>query len=215
VGRPDDEKRPWNINIHYDAALCAAVPSDARRVLDVGCGDGFLAARFAEQVPEVVAVDLDAAVLERAKARFPHAPVDWRCANIFDISGSDGRFDAVLSNATLHHLPDTRRALQHLGSLVKPGGVLAVVTFVRPRVRDLPWQTVAFVARGIAIRLRGKWEHTAPQHWPPADSISDLRRIAAELLPGCRVSRLLYGRVLLRWSRPSTVAVTSSTRHML
>jgi len=54
-----------------------------------------------------------------------------------ELRPADGRFDAVLSNATLHHLPDTRGALEHLRSLVEPGGVLGIVTFVRPRVRDL------------------------------------------------------------------------------
>jgi 2-polyprenyl-3-methyl-5-hydroxy-6-metoxy-1,4-benzoquinol methylase len=37
---------PWNVNIHYDATLAGCVPATARSVLDVGCGDGFLAARL-------------------------------------------------------------------------------------------------------------------------------------------------------------------------
>jgi methylase of polypeptide subunit release factors len=50
----------WNVNIHYDARLAACVPATARSVLDVGCGDGFLAARLVGQVPLVVAIDVDA-----------------------------------------------------------------------------------------------------------------------------------------------------------
>jgi 2-polyprenyl-3-methyl-5-hydroxy-6-metoxy-1,4-benzoquinol methylase len=37
---------PWNINIHYDGKLDRSVPPEAGSVLDVGCGDGFLAARL-------------------------------------------------------------------------------------------------------------------------------------------------------------------------
>lgn len=193
--------RVWNVNIHYDARLSAAVPAGARSALDVGCGDGFLAARLAESVPEVVALDRDEGVLERARNRFPDARVEWRCADILELAPAGGRFDAVLSNATLHHLPDARRALEHLRSLVEPGGVLGIVTFVRPRVRDLPWVAGAWIARGLAIRVRGKWEHTAPTHWPPNDTLGDLRWIAKEVLPGSTVKRLLYGRVLLHWRR--------------
>jgi protein-L-isoaspartate O-methyltransferase len=49
-------KEPWNINIHYDALLESQVPLGARRVPDVGCGDGFLAARLAERASDVTAL---------------------------------------------------------------------------------------------------------------------------------------------------------------
>lgn len=66
--------RPWHVNIHYDGRLDSLVPATARSVLDVGCGDGFLAARLALRVPHVVALDVDRLVLERAQTRFPDAP---------------------------------------------------------------------------------------------------------------------------------------------
>jgi protein-L-isoaspartate O-methyltransferase len=50
---------PWNINIHYDGKLDRCVPPEAGSVLEVGCGDGFLAARLSQRIPTVVAVDID------------------------------------------------------------------------------------------------------------------------------------------------------------
>lgn len=49
--------QPWNANIHYDALLDAMVPLGTQCVLDVGCGDGLLAARLARRIPYVTAVD--------------------------------------------------------------------------------------------------------------------------------------------------------------
>jgi 2-polyprenyl-3-methyl-5-hydroxy-6-metoxy-1,4-benzoquinol methylase len=190
---------PWNINIHYDGKLDTCAPSDAESALDVGCGDGFLSARLAQRIPHVVAVDIDAPVLERARQRFPDAAVDWRRGDIIDIADELGEFDAVVSNAVLHHLSDTRAALACLRGLVKPGGTLALVTFARPGWRHLPWALATVVVRGVAIRLCGKWEHSAPTVWPPHFTVADLRRHVRAELPGARVSLLALGRVFVHW----------------
>ena len=93
---------PWNANIHYDGRLDACVPASATSVLDVGCGDGFLAARLARRVPLVVAIDADAPVLDRALARFPAARVTWCHGDVLTHRLGRASFDAVVSNATLH-----------------------------------------------------------------------------------------------------------------
>lgn len=198
--------RPWNVNIHYDARLAACVPATAVAVLDAGCGDGFLAAGLAGRAPGVVAIDIDAAVLRRARDRFPDAPVTWCHGDVMTYPFEPGSFDAVVSNATLHHLPDARAALRRLSQLVRPDGTLAIVGFPRTEWRDLHWAATGFVVRGAAIRLRGKWEHTAPQVWPPRDTVRELRHTARELLPGARIRHLSMGRYLLTWTRPAATA---------
>ncbi len=195
--------KPWNVNIHYDGKLDTCVPPHAASVLDVGCGDGFLAARLSERVAHVVAVDIDQPVLERAKQRFPNAPVTWRHGDILEVGEGLGYFDAVVSNATLHHLPDTRVALRCMRERVRPGGTLALVAFARPGWRELPWALTSFVFRGVAIRLRGKWEHSAPTVWPPRDTVVQLRRHVSAELPGARVSLLPLGRVFIHWRAPA------------
>ena len=119
---------PWNLNIRDDALLDALVPATARRVCDIGCGDGFLSERLARRVPEVTAVDADAPVLDRARARFPDSPVTWLHADVMDAPLVPRSFDAVVSNATLHHLDDVPGALQRLGGLLVPGRVLLTWT---------------------------------------------------------------------------------------
>ncbi len=190
-------QRPWNINIHYDALVDAQVPAEAQQVLDVGCGDGFLAARLAERIPRVIALDIDEPVLKRAIARFPDVPVQWTHGDVMtaELPG----FDAVVSNAALHHVDDTRAALARLGALVHPGGTLAVVTFVKPSVREGFWHLSSWVACGVVNQIRGKWEHTAPIKWPPPDTFAELRAHVRAVLPGARIRRLLYGRVLISW----------------
>jgi 2-polyprenyl-3-methyl-5-hydroxy-6-metoxy-1,4-benzoquinol methylase len=193
----------WNANIHYDATLDACVPASAKSVLDVGCGDGFLAARLARRIPQVTAIDLDAPVLQRARARFPGVNVTWCQGDVLTHCLDQVAFDAVVSNASLHHLPDSTAALRRLGGLVRPGGTLAIVGFARMQARDWPWAVTAFVALGVANRVRGKWEHSAPQAWPPPETFRQLRRNTREALPGARISRLLFGRYLIVWHAPA------------
>ncbi|OBI81248.1 bifunctional 2-polyprenyl-6-hydroxyphenol methylase/3-demethylubiquinol 3-O-methyltransferase UbiG [Mycobacterium sp. 1245805.9] len=194
--------QPWNINIHYDALLESKVPRGARRVLDVGCGDGFLAARLARRVPDVTALDADGPVLQRARVRFAAVPVRWLEGDVMTADLPRAGFDSVVSNAALHHIDDTRAALQRLAGLVGPRGTLAVVTFVRPALRNGLWHLTSWLACGVANRIRGKWEHTAPIKWPPAATLQELRDDARTALPGAKVRRLLYGRVLISWRAP-------------
>jgi ubiquinone/menaquinone biosynthesis C-methylase UbiE len=196
-------RQPWNINIHYDKLLDSQVPQGARCVLDVGCGDGFLAARLADRIPAVTALDLDAPVLHRARARFPDAPIRWMHGDVMTAELPDEGFDAVVSNAALHHVEDTRAALRRLAGLVAPGGTLAVVAFVRPSLRNGLWHLTSWTACGVANRVKGKWEHTAPIKWPPPDTLGQLRAHVRALLPGAAVRRLLYGRVLITWRAPA------------
>ncbi|MGH3196712.1 MAG: class I SAM-dependent methyltransferase [Streptosporangiaceae bacterium] len=194
----------WNANIHDDARLAACVPGTAAAVLNVGCGDGFLAARLARRVPLVVAIDTNAPVLGRARARFPDAPVTWCHGDILTSLLERESFDAVVSNAALHHLPDARAALRRLSHLVRPGGTLAIAGFIRTEWRDWPWAVTAFISLGAANRLHGRWEHTAPQAWPPRDTFRQLRQAAREILPGARIRHRLMRRYLLTWTRPLT-----------
>jgi 2-polyprenyl-3-methyl-5-hydroxy-6-metoxy-1,4-benzoquinol methylase len=195
--RVPSAKKPWNVNIHYDALLDSKVPASARRVLDVGCGDGFLAARLAQRISDVTAVDVDEPVLGRAKTRFADEPIRWVPGDVLTIDLP--RFDAVVSNAALHHVADTRAALTRFANLVNPGGTLAVITFVKPSLRNGMWHLTSWVARGVAIRLKGKWQHSAPIKWPPPDTLRQLRAHVRATIPGAGVRRLAYGRVLITW----------------
>jgi len=192
----------WNANIHYHSLLIEAIPRGARRVLDVGCGDGMLAARLAQLgVPHVVGLDQDRAVLDRARARHAGITVEWRQGDAFDVPFEAGSFDAVVSVATLHHV-DPEKGLARFADLVKPGGVVAVVGLAANDWRDLPYALVAHSARLAMGFARGHWEHSAPMVWPPSATYRDMRSIGSRVLPGVCYRRHLLGRYSLIWTKP-------------
>ena len=89
-----------------------------RRVLDAGCGDGWIAASVV--APEVVCIDLSLAAVESARAR----GLDARVADVAELPFADGEFDAVMCNNVLYHLPDRQRGIAELARVLRAGGRL-------------------------------------------------------------------------------------------
>ena len=195
--------QPWNANIHYHSLLVEAMPRDARRVLDVGCGDGMLSAHLIQSgIPHVVGLDVDGKVLERAKARHAGVPVDWLQGDLFEVPLEAGSFDAVVSVAALHHVP-AEKALARFAELVRPGGVVAVVGLAANDWWDIPLAAIGLSCRLILGFIRGHWIHTASLVWPPPETYRDMKRIANRVLPGVRYRRHLLSRYSLIWRKPA------------
>lgn len=191
----------WNNNIHYHRRILDAVPPGARSALDVGTGNGLLAADLRERVADVTGLDADAAVL--ATARREDAGVTWIHGDVLTYPFARESFDVVASVATLHHLPDLDRALTRLSELTAPGGVVAIVGLARSsRPTDLLYDVAGLVQQRRYKRRHGIWEHSAPVVWPPPHTYRDVRRSAATVLPGARWSRLAMWRYALIWHKP-------------
>ncbi len=92
-------------------------PQAGERILDLGCGDGFLTQQIAESGATLVGVDsspqMIAAALERG--------VDARCGSGEALS-FEQEFDAVFSNAALHWMADQDAMLAGVHRALKPGG---------------------------------------------------------------------------------------------
>jgi tRNA (cmo5U34)-methyltransferase len=125
-----------------ESALLEFIPPGARRILDLGTGDGRLLAlvRHAHPSTEAVAVDFSPTMLEAARKRFAgESSVSVISHNLDGPLPALGTFDAVISCFAIHHLVHERkRALYaEIYGLLNPGGVfcnLEHVASVSPRL---------------------------------------------------------------------------------
>ncbi|MFJ2363932.1 trans-aconitate 2-methyltransferase [Pseudomonas sp. NPDC087697] len=106
--------------------LLAAIPNtDARSVIDVGCGPGnsteLLVQRFANAA--VRGLDSSADMIDAARKRLPGVRFDT--ADIATWSES-GPFDVIFANAVFQWLPDHATLLPSLVAKLAPGGSLAI-----------------------------------------------------------------------------------------
>src|SRR5512143_259776 len=107
------------------AALTMLGVQKGWRVADIGCGNGVLACEAALMGAEVDAIDISPAMLALAKiyARDRKAAVRTQSAGLLSFSYQPASYDLIVSEFTLHHLPDFWKAvaLSRIYRALKPG----------------------------------------------------------------------------------------------
>ncbi len=127
-----------------EAVLLAHVSRDARRILDIGTGDGRLLALLLIDRPQAsgVALDVSPTMLQLAQDRFASNPlIAVKAHNFYEPLPELGQFDAIVSSFAIHHASHERkRALYaEIFALLEPGGVfcnLEHVASATPRLHE-------------------------------------------------------------------------------
>ncbi len=105
-----------------------------RRVLEVGGGQGELAARIVGELDvELTFVDQSERMVEVARARGIAAEV----GDVQRLRFADAAFDTAIAAWMLYHVPDLDRGLAELARVVEPGGHLVAVTNAQDHLREL------------------------------------------------------------------------------
>lgn len=112
----------------YAADLATRLaPMRAQRVLEIAAGTGAATRALDATLPgdvAIVATDLNAAMIERARAIGTVRDVDWRKADAMDLPFPDATFDAVVCQFGAMFFPDKARAFAEARRVLRPGGAL-------------------------------------------------------------------------------------------
>ncbi|EIG61723.1 class I SAM-dependent methyltransferase [Bradyrhizobium canariense] len=111
------------------------------RIADIGCGNGVLATEAALMGAEVDAIDISPAMLALAEiyARDRKAPVRTQSAGLLSFAYRPESYDLIVSEFTLHHLPDFWKAvaMSRIYRALKPGATFYLRDIVYASMPDV------------------------------------------------------------------------------
>jgi SAM-dependent methyltransferase len=191
----------WNHNTAYHPWVVRIAAKHDGHVLDVGCGDGLLAQRLTPVSRSVTGLEPDPAAADRALERVAgDDDVSISRTSFEEFDPGARRFDLVTFVASLHHM-DLRAALARARDVLAPGGEIAVVGLsANNSAWDWVWSVSCLPAVMVGDRLHRATPDIGVTIAEPRESLGEIRRTAAGVLPGAVIRRGLYYRYLLRWS---------------
>ena len=152
----------------------------AGRILEIGCGTGYLTGliRQANREARLVALDLDAALVDAARRRLgPEAGVAWLVAD--GEAPLRGEYDLIIANATFQWFTRPGETLAALYRNLAPGGVLAFSTLGPQTFQELA-EALNRAAR--SLNLARNPADSRPGVWRPGDLVRAL--ISGRVPPG-------------------------------
>jgi 2-polyprenyl-3-methyl-5-hydroxy-6-metoxy-1,4-benzoquinol methylase len=165
-GQLNEEVWQYNPALHrmvrsgYLAEMEAFLFHPGGRVLDVGCGHGWVGLRLAARGMRLDGIDLSEVQVARARQRAAAMGATearfWRAdaCDLADDPDNAGRYDSSIVHALLHHLPEDAQIalLEALAQLLRPGGRAYLYEPVAA-APGAPWP-VALVDKALGGLLR-------------------------------------------------------------
>jgi ubiquinone/menaquinone biosynthesis C-methylase UbiE len=130
----------WRGRMHHEIAVRAAglalsVPGASRRVLDVGCGTGYLLRLLARQCPdasELVGVDPASSMIGAAQQSADDQRLRFVVGAAERLPCPDGAFDMVVSTTSFDHWSDQQAGLCECARVLAAGGHLVLADLFSP-----------------------------------------------------------------------------------
>jgi trans-aconitate 2-methyltransferase len=164
------------------ASLADIVVADGERVLDVGCGDGYVTRMLASRVPHGSVLGVDPSPRMVATAR----SADDRLGNVSFVVGEvttmkfGPDFDLVVSFNALHWVADQETAYRNIAAALKPGGrvlVQYVCDGPRPSVERVAMDATRNPRWAPAfVGFRQPFVHIDPSRLPAISGLNVVRQ---------------------------------------
>src|SRR5258708_23584409 len=173
IGYPDLDESKWfqwrSVHMIELSALDtyrfvkSILPHRAQKILEIGCGNGYLSLELARDGHDVIGIDLSPDIIEvaeRTKDAHPDTPVFGRlrylCADFGTWQVPDASFDRVIFNRSLHHMSELQQTVAKVKQLLSSGGRVICQAYAYDRFYD---QTACWLyQRPRSLFLSGRYD---------------------------------------------------------
>lgn len=127
--READDCEPYE----YSNLIHGYETSKNKKILDVGCGNGYVLANYAKNGAEVFGVDITKKAIELSKRRFNLYSLKgvFKKTNGESLAFDDESFDIVCSMGVLHHIENPKPMIDEMYRVLNPGGKIILMLYYR------------------------------------------------------------------------------------
>lgn len=166
---------PIEVDRHVRRVQRFLAPTRGERVLDVGCGRGFVTRRVQQIAPATTGIDLNAEAVANGVTG------GLRVMDAQRLTFADGSFDKIYSFHAIEHIPDVAAVLREMERVLRPGGSILLVYPAEP-IRGLYVIPTAILLFGNPWRARDLHIHRlSPSALRPFIAGTSLRVVANRL----------------------------------
>ena len=108
---------------------------NGKKILDLGCGNGYLARKYAREGAAVTADDSSFRMIEHAQARDPKntLKINYIKSDASRLDAiSDASYDLIFANMSLMNIEDTEGAIKEVSRVLRGGGGRFVASICHP-----------------------------------------------------------------------------------
>ncbi len=185
------DERPTDAHRWIVPMIMELLPKNKGRlnVLDIGCGNGFIAASINKDGFDVIGIDTSEEGIRIAQKA--HPDIRFKVASAYDdlLAVADD-VDVIVAADLIEHLYSPRLFIENAFAVLKPGGMLIVAT---------PYHGYA---KNLALSLFNKWDFHHTANWEGGHIKFFSEKTLSELLIGIGFTDLSFhnaGRVPWLW----------------
>lgn len=161
--RYDTEERIKISNVIIDAVKMHLQNSSEKTMIDFGCATGLIGLPLAEHLKSIRLIDVSSQMIHFVKNKIEIQGIKNAEAICTDLETQDSIIepaDCIIAVQVLLHIKDTKDILKKLYSLLRPGGQLIIVDFIKNNNVESQLVHNGFVQEELESLLREIGFHT-------------------------------------------------------